>query len=340
MTQPERCLLAPGDDRSFAESICRHLGTTLAEHEERTYEDGEFRSRLVTCVRGKDVFVVRSLNGDMQQSPDEKLLRLLFLVSTAVDAGAARVSALVPYLCYARLDRRNAPGDPVATLHVARLLEASGARGIAVVDIHNPGAYENAFRIPATNIMSGDLFADFFAGLSADTPADLADCGDRSGLARALREHALVVVAPDSGAIPRAAHFREVLSHRLGREVDSAFIEKHRSDSGLSGGGMSGRLAGRTALIFDDMICTGATTLRAARICRERGAGYVIAASTHAVFAGDAPTLLGDPVIDAVVVSDTISVPDNVRMMLGSRLQVLDASRLCADAIRVMCAGG
>jgi ribose-phosphate pyrophosphokinase len=325
MTQPELCLLAPGGDRSLAEAVCRHLGTTLGEHEEKAFSDGEFRSRLITCVRGKDVFVMQSLHGDAQQSTDEKLLRLLFFIATAVDAGAARVSAVVPYLCYARQDRRSAPGDPVATRHVARLLEASGADRMAVVDIHNLSAFENAFRIPTMNIAPGSLFADFFAD-GADRPA----VGGPRG---SLDDRPLIVVAPDSGAIPRAAHFREVLSHRLGADVESAFIEKHRSDSGLGGTGASGHFAGRTALILDDMICTGATTLRAARICRERGAERVIAAATHAIFAGNAATLLCDPVIDAVVVSNTIPVPDAARATLGARLQVLDASRLCADAI-------
>ncbi|MBP6095418.1 MAG: ribose-phosphate pyrophosphokinase [Methyloversatilis sp.] len=336
MTQPEPCLFAPGSNRTFAEAVCRHLGTTLGEHDEKAFSDGEFRTRLVTCVRGKDVFVIQSLHGDAQQSTDEKLLRLLFFIATAVDAGAARVSAVVPYLCYARQDRRSAPGDPVATRHVARLLEASGAGRMATVDIHNPSAFDNAFRIPAMNIMPGALLADFFARSCAGTPDDPAGGHERNGLAGALRERPLVVVAPDSGAIPRAAHFRELLSYRLDADIDSAFIEKHRSDSGLGGTGASGHFAGRTALIVDDMICTGATTLRAARICRERGAERVIAAATHAVLSGNAASLLCDPVIDAVVVSNTIPVPDTAREVLGNRLHVLDAGRLCADAIGVM----
>ena len=336
MTQPEPCLFAPGGDPAFARAVCRHLGTTPGEHDEKAFSDGEFRSRLVTCVQGREVFVIPSLHGDARQSTDEQLLRLLFFIATAVDAGAARVSAVVPYLCYARQDRRTAPGDPVATRHVARLLEAAGTSRIAVVDIHNPGAFENAFRIPAMNIMPGALLADFFAGFSAVTPGDAARGIEEGGLAGALRGRPLVVVAPDSGAIPRAAHFRELLSHRLGADIDSAFIEKHRSDSGLGGTGASGHFAGRTALIIDDMICTGATTLRAARICRERGAERVIAAATHAVLSGNAASLLCDPMIDAVVVSNTIPVPETARQTLGSRLHVLDASRLCADAISAL----
>ena len=99
----------------------------LGTHEERGFEDGEHKIRPLIEVRRRDVFVIHSLYGDAEQSPNDKLCRLLFFIGALKDAGAERVTAVVPYLCYARKDRRTQSRDPVTTKYVARLFEACGA---------------------------------------------------------------------------------------------------------------------------------------------------------------------------------------------------------------------
>ena len=126
------------------------MGARLAidpsPHEERECEDGEHKARPLISVRGKNVFVVQSLYGDDRQSGNDKLCRLLFSIDALKDAAAARVTAVVPYLAYARKDRKTKPRDPVTTRYVAALFEAVGIDTVMTLDVHNLAAFQNAFR--------------------------------------------------------------------------------------------------------------------------------------------------------------------------------------------------
>ncbi len=106
--------------------IAQHLGLPLAAHEEREFEDGEHKARPLENVRGRCCYVLHALHGDASHSANDKLNRLLFFIATLKDASAARVSAVVPYLAYARKDRKTKPRDPVTMRYVAQLFEAMG----------------------------------------------------------------------------------------------------------------------------------------------------------------------------------------------------------------------
>ena len=142
----ELMLFALGASREFGARVAAALDMPLAAHEERAFEDGEHKWRPLVSVRGRDVFVVHSLYGDDAESANDKLCRLLFFIGALKDAAAARVTALVPYLCYARKDRKTKPRDPVTTRYLAALFEAVGTDGIVTLDVHNLAAYQNAFR--------------------------------------------------------------------------------------------------------------------------------------------------------------------------------------------------
>jgi len=157
-------LFALNAGRDFAASVSRHLGVSLAEHEERDFEDGEHKSRPLENVRGKDVFVIQSLFGDRRQSVNDKLCRLLFFLGALRDASAARVTAVVPYLCYARKDRKSQPRDPVTTRYVAELFEAVGTDCILTMDVHNLAAYQNAFRCRADHLEAAPCLWSTFRG--------------------------------------------------------------------------------------------------------------------------------------------------------------------------------
>ena len=115
MTASNIALFALNASRAFGERLAGRLGVDLGEHEERDFEDGEHKARPLENVRGRDVFVVQSLYGDSGQSVNDKLLRLLFFIGALKDASAAAVTAVVPYLGYARKDRKTKSRDPVAT---------------------------------------------------------------------------------------------------------------------------------------------------------------------------------------------------------------------------------
>ena len=173
-------LFAVEGTREYGARVAQHLDLVMAEHEERSFEDGEQKIRPLVEVRRQDVFVIHSLYGDAKQTPNDKLIRLLFFIGALKDAGAERVTAVVPYLCYARKDRRTQARDPITTKYVAGLFEACGADAIMTFDVHNLAAFENAFRRPATNLEAIPLFVAHFA--------------------RLLRQEQIAVVSPTSAA--------------------------------------------------------------------------------------------------------------------------------------------
>jgi ribose-phosphate pyrophosphokinase len=307
-------LFALNASRPYGEKIARQLGIPLAAHEEREFEDGEHKARPLESVRGKDVVVIQSLYGEPDNSANDKLVRLLFFIGTLKDACAARVTAVIPYLAYARKDQRSKSRDPVSSRYMAQLFEAVGTDRVLALDVHNLAAYQNAFRIPAEHLAAKNLFVAHLAPL--------------------LGEGELVVVSPDSGGMKRAEAFRQALGHVLNRPIGSAFMEKYRSSGVVSGDTMVGEVAGKTAIIIDDLVSRGTTLARAATTCKTRGATRVFAAATHGVFAGEAGKLLADPALDQVFVTDSIPPFRLPPELLQSKVKVLDTAPLFAEAIR------
>lgn len=306
--------------RAFGEQVGSSLGLALSLHEEREFEDGEHKARPLVSVRGRDVFVIHSLYGDGQQSGNDKLCRLLFFIGALKDAGAARVTAVAPYLAYARKDRKTQPRDPVTTRYVAALFEATGTDTVMTMDVHNLAAYQNAFRCATENLEANKLFAAHFSPL--------------------LHGKEVVVVSPDAGGIKRAERFRQHLAHAIGRPVAAAFAEKHRSLGVVSGDMLVGDVDGRTAVIIDDLISSGTTIARTAKSCRERGAQQVYAAASHGLFMGNAETVLSGAVLDGIVVADTVPPFRLNDGPLKSKLTVLGSTALFAEAIRRLHEGG
>ncbi len=314
MNHREIAIFAPGPSLEFGEKVSAHLGVSLSAHEEREFEDGEHKIRPLINVRGKDVFVIQSLYGDDRQSVNDKLCRLLFFLGALRDASAERVTAVIPYLCYARKDKKSKPRDPVTTRYVAGLFEAMGVDRVATLDVHNLAAFQNAFRIRVDHLEAKRLFIDHFIPLA--------------------RQEEIVVVSPDVGGVKRAEDFRQALGAALNRQIHGAFMEKYRSAGVVSGEAVIGDVSGKMAIIIDDLISSGTTLQRAAESCRARGATKIYAAASHGVFSGKASQTLSNSALEKVVITDTIPPfrldPDLAR----TKVVVLDAARLFAEAIR------
>lgn len=313
-------LFALHASHSFGEDVARQLGISLNAHEEREFEDGEHKSRPLVSVRNKDVFVIQSLYGDAQQSVNDKLVRLLFFIGAVKDASAARVTAVVPYLAYARKDAKTQTRDPVTTRYMAQLFEAAGTDRVVTMDVHNLAAFQNAFRCRTDHLEATRLFVTHFASLLKEEPQ-------------------ITVVSPDIGGMKRAERFRQALGRVLNRELNVAFMEKARAKGVMRAGRLIGDVAG-TAIIIDDLISTGGTLLHAATACRESGATKVYAAATHGVFVGSANNQLSGTVLDGVVVTDTIPPFRLDPGLARDKLTVLSAAPLFAEAIRRIHTGG
>src|SRR5690606_39015732 len=145
----------------------------------------------------------------------DRLIRLLFFSATCRLHGAARVTAIVPYLAYSRKDRQTKPQDPVASAYVAQLFEAMGVDDLVTLDVHNLAAFQNAFRCRTLHLSVDRLFAADIAARAEARP--------------------LVVLSPDPGGVKRAQLLREALEEAIGRDVGFAFLEKRRSAGVVSG---------------------------------------------------------------------------------------------------------
>ena len=301
-------------------AIAQQLGLALAPHEERVFEDGEHKARPIQSVRGRSCFVLHSLYGEPAQSVNDKLTRLLFFIATLKDAAAKEVTAVVPYLAYARKDRKTQPRDPVTLRYLAQLFEAVGTDALLVLEVHNSAAFQNAFRCSTETLDCTALFAQQLV--------------DRLG------DSAVTVVSPDAGGVKRAALFRQKLAHSLGRSVTMGFVEKFRSAGVLSGELLVGEVSGRHVLLFDDLISSGQTLLRAARACHQQGATAVWALAAHGLFNADAASVLSDPMIERVFITDSVPLRLTTGSALANKLEVVSCADLLAEAIRRCHEGG
>ncbi|WP_245280073.1 ribose-phosphate pyrophosphokinase [Hyphomicrobium sp. 99] len=302
----------------LGKAVAAALELPLCAHEEREFEDGEHKARPLVPVSGMDVYVIQSLHSGPTASANDKLCRLLFFVGALKDAGAASVTVVAPYLCYARKDRRTKPNDPVTTRYVAEILEAVGVDAIVTLDVHNPMAFENAFRCRTVTLTAAPLFADY---------------------ARKFKGEKLCIVSPDTGGAKRAELLRETLEVAFGQPIGKAFADKHRSAGVVSGDLFVGDVEGATALIVDDLISSGGTLLRAARAARKAGARRVLALVTHGLFMAGASEVLAEPAIEFVAVTDTIP-PFRLDLRLAAqKVHVISSASLLAEAVACLANG-
>ena len=306
-------LFALEASRAFGEAIAASLDRPLAAHEERAFEDGEHKTRPLERVRGADVYVVQSLHGGPDASPNDKLCRLLFFLATLKEHGAARVTAVVPYLAYARKDRQTQARDPVTTRYVAELFEAVGTDRIVTLEVHNIVAYQNAFRCETVHLDTRPLFAPIVEAVAGRDD--------------------VVVASPDPGGVKRAQLFQESLEARLGRPVASAFLEKRRSAGKVSGEHVVGEMKDRTVVIVDDLISSGGTMARAARACRVQGARKVYAFAAHGLFTGSASEVMAAPELARSYVTDSVPPFRLAPGLIPERVEVVPAAPLFAGAI-------
>lgn len=311
----EMSLFALAPSEGLGRAVAESYGIALEPHELRRFEDGEHKIRPLSSVRGRDVYVVCSLYGDATESVNDRLCEMLFFVGAVRDAGAARITVVAPYLCYSRKDRRTNPRDPVTTRYVARLIEAAGADRVVTLDVHNRAAYENAFRIVTEHLAATGLFVE---------------------RCRTFGARRLAVVSPDPGGFHRAEDLRDALERATGATVELAMLGKHRKGGVVRTEAFVGNVEGRTAVIVDDLIVTGTTLIRAADACRQRGATAVHAMATHGAFTAATGAVLASPLIDSIVITDSIS-PERVDLgVVRDKLSVVSIAPLLSRAISAL----
>jgi ribose-phosphate pyrophosphokinase len=290
-------LISGSANPSLAASIAHVLGVTPCRRALQRFADGELHVEIEDSVRGHDVYIVQPTSGP----PDEHLMELLFLADACRRAGAARLTAVLPYFGYARQDRRASGREAVGAGVVATLIEAAGFARVVAIDLHAP-EIEGFFRIPVEHLSATKLLA---------------------GAVRATGDS--VLVAPDLGAVKLAERYQGYLN------LPVVVIHKTRvSGSEVTLRSIIGEVKGRAPIVVDDMITTGGTIEAAVKGLLEAGcAPDVSVVATHALFVGPAVARLSALPIRQLIATDTVDSTGE----LPAHLQIVDVAPLIADAI-------
>jgi ribose-phosphate pyrophosphokinase len=285
--------------------IAGKLGVELGPTTLKTFSNGEVYCRYGESIRGADVFIVQSTCGNAQTglTANDALMELLLMIDAAVGASAHRVIAVVPWFGYSRQDKKSAPREPISARLVARVLEAAGADRVLTMDLH-AGQVQGFFSKPLDHMTARFILAQHFNDLHLEN---------------------LVVVAPDVGRAKLAQKFAEKVG------ADLAVMTKERPAQQVAEiGYLIGEVAGKTAVIIDDIIDTAGTLCAAARTLIEHGAAKVYAAATHGVFSGPAYENLARGPFERIVVTDTIPAPPGA----PDNVYVLPCADILTDSIR------
>jgi ribose-phosphate pyrophosphokinase len=286
--------------------IANKLGIALGQVDLRTFSNGEVYCRYLESIRGADVFIIQSTHAPVNRN----LMELLLMIDAAKGASAHRIIAVTPWFGYSRQDKKSAPREPISARLVAHMLETAGADRLLTMHLH-AGQVQGFFQIPVDHLIARPMLTQFF-------------------LDRAVSEE-YVAVSPDAGR----AKLAEKFAGELG--VRPAFITKSRPEHNVAEAGyVVGDVAGKAAILVDDMIDTAGTLCEAARVVRESGATRVFAAATHGVFSGPAFERLSGREFEEIVVTDTIPLPANA----PAKIRVLSVADILARSIRAIFTDG
>jgi ribose-phosphate pyrophosphokinase len=286
----------------LAADVAEHLHVALGRAKVGRFSDGEIMVEILENVRGRDVFVLQSIC----QPTNDNLMELLVMVDALKRASAARITATIPYMGYARQDRRPSSARvPISAKVVANMMASVGVDRVLTMDLHSE-QIQGFFDIPVDNIYSG--------------PIMLGDVWKHD-------YKNLVVVSPDVGGVVRA----RALAKRL--EADLAIIDKRRPRPNVATVmNIIGEVDGRTCVIVDDLVDTANTLCEAAQALKNHGAAKVLAYCTHPVLSGRAVERITNSVLDELVVTDTIPLREDARKC--GRIRVLTVASLLAETMR------
>ena len=291
-------LFAGNANRPLAEKIAKKLGMPLGSMELNAFSDGEINCNIKESVRGRDVFLIQSTCTPVNDS----LMELLIMIDAAKRASAGRVTAVMPYFCYARQDRKARARDPITAKLIADLLTSAGADRVLTMDLH-ADQIQGFFDIPVDNLHGAPILMDYFA-----KKGDI-EC----------------VVSPDVGSVKRARKVAETLG------VPLAIIDKRRPKANvMEVMCIIGDVVGKKCLMIDDMIDTAGTICQGAQALKDAGATGVYAGCTHGVLSGPAIESLAKSALDQVVFLDTFKIPEEKMI---DKFTVLSTANIFAAAI-------
>jgi ribose-phosphate pyrophosphokinase len=295
---------------ALAEEVAAELGIKLAPVQLGTFANGEISCKLGESVRGDDVFIMQTHGGS---NINEAILEQVIMVDAAKRASARSITAICPFLGYARQDRKASGREPITARLVIDLLATAGADRIMSVDLHS-GQIQGFFDGPFDHLIAMPILRDY---IKNELPAK-----------------DLVVVSPDAGRVKSAERY----AGALGASV--AIIHKHRSHekhNSVEAKYLIGDVKGKTCVIIDDMIDTAGTICAAADLLAENGAKAIYGLTTHGVLSGPALERIEKSAFTKVVATNTLPIDCNPK---ECKIETVSIAPLIASAVSAVFTGG
>lgn len=284
---------------ALARAICRHLKAPLGRIQVDRFADDEINVHVMENVRGCDCFIIQPTCRPV----NENLMELLVMLDAFRRASAGRLTAVLPYYGYARADRKPEPRVAISAKLVANLITSAGANRVITLDLH-AAQIQGFFDIPVDHLFAAPVFLSYLKK-------------------KKLKD--LVVVSPDVGGVERARAFAKRLDTGL------VIIDKRRPRPNEAVVyNVIGDVAGKTAVILDDIVDTGKTLVSVVSALKEEGAAKILAACTHGVLSNDAIQLVEESPLEELILSDSIPLSRE----RSSKIRVLSISDILAEAIR------
>lgn len=291
----------------LAQKVAEYLGEELCGRDIVEFPNGNLFVKLHSSVRGQDVYVIQHTASPVHRN----LMELLILLQTLLLDSAARITAVVPYLCYGRSDKKDQPRVPITSRLVADMIQIAGADRYMTLDPH---AYQiqGFFSIPGDVLNASHILCEYVL----------------ENLRPYLREP--VVVTVDLGYAKKGRDFAARI------DAPIAFVEKRRvaNDAKAEALTIIGEVKGRDVILVDDEIDTGRSIAQAVNLIKENGAQRIYVAFVHPIFSGDAAQRLAALPVTEYITTDSVPVSIDKREAFGNRLTILTVSTLLGEVIR------
>lgn len=290
----------------LASQIARYLGLPLTSREVTLFPNDNLFVRLHQSVRGQDVYVIQTTSRPVHRN----LMELLIIMQTMRLDSAGRITAVIPYLCYARSDKKDMPRVPITARLVADMIEIAGADRYMTLDLH-AGQIQGFFSIPGDVLTAFHILTEYVQDLRP-----------------MLKDP--VVVAADLGFAKKGRNFAASL------DAPIAFVEKRRSGDDARPAALTliGSVEERDVIVVDDEVDTAGSLSQAVQLVKEKGARDVYAVFVHPVFSDPAVDRLSRLPLKEIITTDTVPIPPEKSARLGDRLRVLSVAPLLGEVIR------
>ncbi|HEX2994537.1 MAG TPA: ribose-phosphate pyrophosphokinase [Anaerolineales bacterium] len=300
-------LYAGSGSPELAQKIADYLGQKLSPREVIEFPNENIFVKLNTSTRGQDVYVIQTTASPVHYN----LMELLIMLQTIRLDSAARITAVVPYLCYGRSDKKDQPRIPITGRLVADMIEIAGADRYMTFDPH-AGQLQGFFSIPGDVLTATHMITDHI----------------KEHLQPAMKDP--VVVATDLGFAKKGRNYA------LDLDVPIAFIEKRRTGNDAKAEALTliGEIEGRDVIVVDDEVDTGSSTAQAVNVVKKMGARDVYLAFIHPIFSKNCVERLADLPVKHMVTTDTVGISPEKMKMLDGKITVLSIAPMLGEVIR------